>query len=135
MDFETNKKVTFLFSFYSYIPEVPKEVHPLHIFISISIILFVLYLLFRIQFLKISNKTLLKTLNSHYVNDLSKGSYIEENIKEVIESHESRIINFFVDLKIRLLNIKYYFDNKTNKLIDYINKSKMKNHQRTLRKK
>ena len=128
MDFEPNKKVTFLFSFYSYIPEVPKELHPIHIIISLSIIAFILYIIFRIQIIKFSDKTLLKAINSRYVKD---GSYYEEDIiKEVIETQESTLILFFEHLKLRLLNIKIFFDNKTNKLIDYINNSKMKKHQK-----
>jgi len=103
MDFNAQKPIKFLFSIYSEIPKLPKEVTFGHIISSLFIVFFIIFMLFRKNLLKFSNKTVSYTTKKLHNEEFTKDEEIEKNI---------------------LKEIKIWIDNQTKKLINYINQSR-----------
>lgn len=90
------------------ISKLPDNVELIHLILPISIILFILYVLFRIQIISLIKKTFKKTQKILYIEGLN-------DISSESDSPEEHI----------LLNIKNFFDTMTNTLIIYNNKCKL----------
>ena len=107
---DEERPIKFLFSIYSQIPKLPKEVTWGHIISSLFIVCFILFILFRSYLLKFSNKTVSYTTRQLYNEEFTKDEEIEKNI---------------------LFELKIYIDNQTKGLINYINESRKNMRKKT----
>ena len=105
---EYGKKSHFLTSFGCEIPIIPAELTFLDVFTRIVIVIFILYVLFRSHIYKIMNNSVSGTIN-----------YID--IKEV----RSDILEIMI-----FIYIIDFFNKQSEKLRDYIEKSKNKNKRK-----